>query len=108
MHSSMLQKEQQMETKLNSLVKKEKKRRSLRIAKDKEIIRSRLKEYRERGRPGAKLKMTDEQALYCRRECKTRSLKSIGEELGFSRDVVERCIKGFTFKHLWDKEKPQW
>lgn len=68
----------------------------------------RLEEYRSRGKPGAKAKMTDEQAIYCRQQIKVRSLKSLSEELNFSQAVIERCVKGLTFKHLNDKEKPQW
>lgn len=93
---------------LDSSIRKEKSRRSQRIAKDKVILQKNLAAYRNRGKPGSKVKMSDEHAIYCRQQCKERSLQSIADEIGFSRSVVERCVKGLTFKHLNEKEKPQW
>lgn len=69
---------------------------------------ARIKKARNPTKVGAKPKLTDEQAIYCRQQCKFRSLQSIADELGYSRQLIERCVKGLTFKHLNDKEKPQW
>lgn len=70
---------------------------------------TRIKKSREtKVKIGAKPKLTNEQAIYCRQQCKERSLQSIADELGYSRQLIERCVKGLTFKHLNNKEKPQW
>jgi len=108
MRSWMLQKEKQMESKLELLERKEKNRRSQRIAKDKQILQKRLAEYRDKARPGQKLGLTDEQVIYCREQIKTRSMKSIVEELKYSKRSIENAVRGLTHQHLNDKIKPQW
>lgn len=100
--------DEEMIKSLNAAEREKSRKQSAQRKRDIPLLRKRLEEYRNRGTPGTKTKMTDEQALYCRREIKTRSLKSISLELGFSKAVIERCVKGLTFKHLNDKEKPQW
>ena len=104
---STLQKEQQMEKTLSLLERKEKNRRKLRTAKDREIIKKNLKEYREKSRPGSKNSMNDAEALYLRREAVTRSVSSLCRELKISRITADNCIKGITYKHLDCICKPQ-
>lgn len=55
---------------------------------------------------GAKVKMSDTDALYLRRECQTKSVASLCRELKINRKTAENCIKGITYKHLDSIVKP--
>ena len=69
---------------------------------------ARIKKSREpKNKCGSKEKMSDETALYLRRECKIRSVTSLCKELEISRSTADNCIKGITYKHLDAIEKPQ-
>ncbi len=56
---------------------------------------------------GAKEILTDDKAIYLRRESKTKSVTSLCKELNISRRTADNCIKGITYKHLDAIEKPQ-
>lgn len=87
--------------------REQKREKSLRTAKDREIVRERLKAHRNRGKPGAKVKLTDAQVLYARSQIKRQSLVSLAKELEVSVKTLTNAIKGITFKHLDDFCKPQ-
>lgn len=56
---------------------------------------------------GPKNRLTDEQVIYARKEIRVRSLKSLVDELKVTRKTLEDAVKGRSFKHLNEIEKPQ-
>lgn len=70
-------------------------------------IRRILKSREPKTKVGAKEILSDDKALYLRKESRTRSVTSLCKELNISRRTADNCIKGITYKHLDAIEKPQ-
>lgn len=50
--------------------------------------------------------LTDEEAIICRKEYHTTSMRKLALRFGVSEKCVMRCLKGYTYKHLNSIVKP--